>query len=185
MSDFKAALLEEQISSSRLVIRPLMERDFQYYQQIFSDLKTTQFTGGLLTKEELDCNFNNCLAALKKRPIKYLTFAVETKTKNSVIGIATLVWQKENISTVELGVILNQQNLRRGYCIELVNTLLTQCFEHYQIETVISFTLRDNIPAQQALTKLGFYKSSEKSISNDNMISFYWVLTKADFKRAY
>lgn len=185
MSDINASLLEEQISSNRLVMRPIIARDIQHYQQIFSEPQTTQFTGGLLTEEEIDCNFNNCLAALKKRPIQYLTFVVERKTKISVIGIATLVWQQGNINTVELGVMLNQQSQGQGYCVELVNALLSQCFERYQIETVISFTLLDNIHAQHALKKLGFFKSSEKSVSKDNMMGIYWALTKAGFRRAY
>jgi len=160
-----------------------MRRDFQHYQQIFIHPQTTLFTGGELTTEEIDSNFNNCLMALEKLPIRYLTFTVMTKSTATIIGIATLIWQKEENSRVELGVMFNQHNQRKGYCTELVNALLKHCFSVYLMDSVFSFILLGNVPAQQVLKKIGFIESIKEPLANYGAKGTYWTMSKTIFER--
>ena len=177
--------LPGETSSTRLVIRVIMKRDFQQYQQIFVDPQTTQFTGGVLTAKEIYCNFNNCLKALESLPIRYKTFAVTTKASDSMIGIATLVWQEGKNNCVELGVMFNPYNQRKGFCVELVNRLLEHCFSDSLMDTVFSFILIENTPAQRVLKKVGFIESLKESLANYSANGSYWIMSKEQFKQEY
>jgi len=179
----KRALLSGEIFSNRLLIRPIARIDFQGYQQIFADSKTTQFAGGELTDKEIDFNFNNCLKALERQPIQYLTLAIVKKSTETMIGIATLIWQDGKNNRLELGVMINRHNQRKGYCIELLNRLLEHCFTVYLMDSVFSFTLLKNIPAQQVLKKIGFIESIEKPLANYSEKGTYLTMSKASFEQ--
>lgn len=178
-----SALFLGSISSERLLLRPLIKRDFQQYQEIFINPRTTEFAGGQLTTAEIENNFNNCLEALKIKVINYLTLAILAKSSGIMIGIATLIWQDGINNRLEIGVMFNQKNQRKGYCIELVNRLLKYGFNTDYLDSVFSFTLTKNIPAQLVLKKLGFIKSPKEPLANYNVKGIYWTISKKDFEQ--
>ena len=183
MSLSSSALFLDNMFSERLLIRPLIKRDLQQYQEIFTNPQTTEFTGGLLTAEEVKSNFNRCLEALEVKAVHYLTLAILAKSNGVMIGITTLIWQEGINNRFELGVMFNHKNQRKGYCIELVNRLLEQGFNTCSLDSVFSFTLTKNIPAQLVLKKLGFTKHLNEPPANYNTQGIYWAISKKDFER--
>ncbi len=170
------------VSSEYLIIRPLLKRDFKQYQEIFINPQTTEFTGGPLTTREIKDNFNNCLKALEIQAIHYLTLAIIVKGDNTMIGIATLIGQDRINDRLELGVMFNQQNQRKGYASELVNRLLEYCFKTYALDSVFSFTLMKNIPAQLVLKKIGFVKCLKGPLASYDAKGIYWTISKKHFE---
>jgi RimJ/RimL family protein N-acetyltransferase len=169
---------QHNFSSEQLLIRPLEYRDSALYEELFTDQEITQYTGGIYSTKQVKVNFINSLKALKKQPIQYLTWVIETKYSQKSIGIATLIWPTEQSRCAEFGIMLNRNNHNQGYCCELVARLIQHCFAQYQLTSLYSFTLLNNHIAQHILKKFSFLQSERGILPPPSNQGIYWKLTR-------
>jgi len=169
---------EEILGNNRIKLKLLNESHQNFYVDLFTDQDITQYTGGVLDKGSAQKNFKLSLEAIEKTPVDYITWVVEDSLTGNSIGLLTLVLHAEIIGCGEIGLICKKNFHGKGLGCEVVSKLIKIAFESYHLNTLVSFTLKENKCAQHILKKFNFTEYKNCVLTKPEESGIYWRLLR-------
>lgn len=159
MKDFHSPI---QLETPRLILRQWKDSDFQEFYALNSDIDVMRYFPCLLTQQEsnlLAFKFQNIISETG-----WGLWAVELKENHQFIGFVGLQNQPTQYSfspCVEIGWRLAKQYWHQGYATEAAQICLKFAFEQLDLQDVVSFTAKLNIPSQKVMQRLNMQSISE------------------------
>ncbi|MFC6178788.1 GNAT family N-acetyltransferase [Weissella sagaensis] len=151
-----------EISTDRLIIRPLRTTDYESWFKGFSQRQPSQnpFDEGLLDMSICTQEWFNELVqkhdTLRQADDTYIFAIFDKKTQHHIgmIDIATLA--RANMNWGEIGYFIHNQLWRKGYAFEALTAILKLASNQLGFHRIEAHVSIPNTPSQELLKKLGF-----------------------------
>jgi ribosomal-protein-alanine N-acetyltransferase len=146
--------LTEEITTKRLLLRPLRNSDLQDVYKQWSDPDMCEFYN------EPPCSIEEAEGFVKHYQFRtgnlHARYCITDRSTNVFIGTCGFhFWDKAN-KRVEIGYDIWKEFWRQGYAKEALKPLLNICFEELGVECVYALTHIDNIASEELLLSIGF-----------------------------
>lgn len=92
------------------------------------------------------------------------------KSDRIVVGSADFKNVPDENHQVEIGYGLSKEFEHHGYMTEAVRAMCTYALSNHRVDAVVAETLKDNLPSQRILKRLGFEKYKDEK-------TFWWRLS--------
>lgn len=165
------------INTDRLIISPLnkynLELAINNFNQMEHILNLTVTDENIGIREKYVYNLR--LEGVKnnsKNYIWYTTWIIVLKTENRFIGHIMLKGYPNENGEVTIGYWIQDKYKRNGYMFEALKVVIPWIFLNSDAKFVIADTLKNNIPSQKLLQKIGMIYDYE----DDEC--FYWKLSR-------
>lgn len=166
----------------RVVLRPVLKRDFKIINQFFKDQEIIELAFGVKYEKNFLKNITsdylqNLLLCLNK------TFVIEVNKK--IIGFTTYTYEASQSCHIRLGITIGDKKYwNQGYGTEALKVFLNYLFNKIKVNKIMLDTALFNQRAQRCFEKCGFKKIKKDSETNFNpTFSKIWMcLNKEDFK---
>lgn len=177
-------------TTERLLIRPLLTKDKDFYCQQLSTKKVMRHTGGTLSTEEANKVFRRSLRA-NQRAISggkklVLTWTIVCLKSETIIGTQTLSFmilphnadimhetQITGIKQAEIGIMLSPKANGKLFPEEAMGALMEYAFTQLKILRINAFYSSANLATKRFVNKLGFIESKKfeplKSNTDDDV----------------
>lgn len=148
-----------QLETKRLVLRPMLESDFEALHLIFTDPKVmAAFQHDPFTREQmqrwLDRNLDH------QNEFGYGLFSVTLKETETLIGDCGLE-QMDDMNAAELGYDFRSDFWNRGYATEAACAVRDYAFDVLQLPELISLIRVGNLASQRVAEKVGLTLAEE------------------------
>jgi predicted acetyltransferase len=115
------------------------------------------------------------LKGVESNPTKYMwftTWIIVLKEESRVVGAIMIKGYPNENGEVVVGYVMQEGYKQKGYMEEALRSLIKWMFLNADVKCIIADTLKNNIPSQKLLQKIGmvFYKE------NDEL--FWWKLER-------
>lgn len=140
----------------KLHIKPLSERDFKLYQDLYCCERTMRFIGTPLTEAEARVSFLHALAYSQQPKGLRLFMTVQHEDDMVPAGIVSISHLDRDNKTAELGSILNSKYHGRLIGKESVIALMARITQVLNIGHFLLDIQRGNLPALRAARIMGF-----------------------------
>lgn len=148
--------LPQLLQTQRLNLRPHLLEDFDGFYTFLSNPEATRyitFSSEERTREGSLAFFEEILATYDtERPVFGL--AIEEQSSSNYVGFCGLVNMEEE-QGAEVYYVLLPDFRRKGYAIELADTLFNYAFHELQVSRLTCFFPKDNGPARKTVEQLG------------------------------
>jgi len=170
-------------TTERLLIRPLIAEDDNFYCYQYTDKKMMRVVGEPLTQKQASAAFHRALAAnvLKKDTAR--TWSIVDKATNDIIGTQALSWLAARqatkptthpINEVEIGIMLATKANGRLLPEEAVSALMEYGFKQLKIDRINAFYAEKNRANQRILKKIGYiFEPSLQDITTDSGYQYF------------
>jgi [ribosomal protein S5]-alanine N-acetyltransferase len=149
------------ISTERLILRPVAERDFEDICEYGTDEETGKYMiHWPKTREEVRTFILDCMNRMNSSSPSWLEFAMELKASSKVIGNITL--QIGN-GEAEIGWISNRQYWSNGYMSEAVSAIIPYAFSHLAIGKIFATCTDRNAGSYKVMEKCGMKRTAEEN----------------------
>lgn len=146
----------------RLLLRQWREDDKPAFAALNADPEVMRFFPGTQTREQSDRSIAAWAAELEARG--WSNWAVERRADGAFIGFVGLTVPKRALPfmpCVEIGYRLARSHWGQGYATEAARAALRFGFEQLQLEEIVSFTAKLNLPSQAVMRRLGMVNANE------------------------
>jgi len=151
-----------ELVTPRLRLRQWQESDKAAFAQMNADPEVMRFFPSTQTREQSDRSVAVWAAELDERG--WSNWAVERISDGHFIGFVGLTIPKRALPfmpCVEVGYRLGKQYWGKGYATEAGLEALRFGFEELQLQEVVSFTAKLNLPSQAVMRRLGMSDAEE------------------------
>jgi RimJ/RimL family protein N-acetyltransferase len=160
-----AVLMEDTITTARLLIRPPQEADRSRFVQLFCDQDFMVFYPCVLTEDEAGDRFDHMLAVC--RTIPFGKQPIVERSSGVIVGYTGVDYiDFEGKTWLEWGYRLIPQCRGRGLTTEASQALLSRARQTYTGE-LLAIIAPDNIPSQNVCGKLGFAFWKQAPVDGD------------------
>ena len=166
------------LETERLILRKLQLSDLDDYIEFRNNEDLHKF---LPTKPKE--NINEYKKSLKKAIKEYnskkdprLTWAIELKSENKLVGTISIEDFWELHKQCELGWSINVNYQNKGIAFEAGQTLINHIFKNYDINRIQAFIWQGNEPSKRLALKLGFTHEGtdrEARLKNDKFLDVW------------
>lgn len=166
------------IETERLIMRPIVEDDFDTLCKLRSDEDVLRHIGGTEfgKREKIAERFRFYIEHHKE--YGFGTNLVILKETNEVIGWAGLQ-HLDGGSEIEVGYGFDKPFWGKGYATEVAKALLHYGFENLNLNKIVAIAIPENTGSWRVMEKLGM-----KYVKNDFYYGFecvYYSITKEEF----
>ena len=148
-----------QLETERLILRPMMQTDFEALHLIFTDANVmAAFNHPLFTGEQMQGWLQRNLD--HQNEFGYGLFSVVLKATGELIGDCGLE-QMEDQGAAELGYDLRSDFWDRGYATEAAIAVRDYAFEVLRLPRLISLIRAGNLASQRVAEKVGMTLAEE------------------------
>ncbi len=167
-TDWHSAAVAEnfEITTARLLIRPLAEQDLQLYLDLYTNAETMVFVGEPLLPEQAAHSFLVALRLNAKTPFKRLFLAITEQGRCA--GLCAINQWNSETAQVEVGIILLQPWYGQGYATEALSALIQRVQRQFYAAVIKGDVDPENKAAVQLVLKTGFQPDL-------NCSRTYWV----------
>ena len=145
--------INQKIKTSRLILRPMLQTDFDSLYLIFTDPKVmAAFNHPLFTHEQMQRWLQRNLD--HQNQYGYGLFSVILKETNELIGDCGLE-QMEDMNAAELGYDFRGEFWNRGYASEAAIAVRDYAFGVLKLPRLISLIRVGNVPSKRVAEKVG------------------------------
>jgi RimJ/RimL family protein N-acetyltransferase len=145
--------LEDTLESNRLVLRPMLESDFDLLYRIFTDLKVmATFNHPPFTHEQMERWLKRNLD--HQNEFGYGLFSVILKETGELIGDCGLE-QMEDMGAAELGYDFRSDFWNQGYATEAALAVRDYAFDVLGLPQLISLIRAGNLASKRVAEKVG------------------------------
>jgi len=123
-----AGLAGLEVTSARLILRPLQESDEELYCQLFCDPETMRYIGPAWTREAAAGAFRGALEAMRSTPPRGLFMVLTLKAGERPAGLCTLQNLEPSERRAELGMMLVPSARAFGVATEALIAVLDHVF---------------------------------------------------------
>lgn len=144
------------LKSERLILRPMLEADFDHVHAYSTDLEVVKFMQWGPNSEEQTRNFmNTCFANQKADPRVTYDFAVVLADTAEFIGSITLRLLKEGSPLGEIGYCYSRSAWGKGYASEAAEAVLRFGFDQLGMQKISATCDPFNFGSAKVLQKAG------------------------------
>lgn len=148
-----------QLETKRLVLRPMLESDFDLLHRIFTDTKVmASFDHPPFTNEQMKRWLNRNLD--HQNEFGYGLFSVVLKETGELIGDCGLE-QMEDMGAAELGYDFRSDFWNQGYATEAATAVRDHAFDSLNLPQLISLIRGGNLASKRVAEKVGMTLAEE------------------------
>jgi RimJ/RimL family protein N-acetyltransferase len=144
------------LETERLLLRRWQDSDCEPFAAINADPRVMEFFPGILTREESDQLIDSIESHFDNRG--FGLFATEAKSDHALIGFIGLhvaSFQAHFTPCVEIGWRIAAPYWGKGLATEGSREVIRFAFEWLKLESLVSFTVPENIASRRLMEKLG------------------------------
>src|SRR5512135_1445325 len=152
----RPARLPEAVETTRLRLRPLVERDSAFILELVNDPAWLRYIGDRGVRTLADAN--RYIVDGPQRSYALHGFGlmlVERREDGTPIGLCGLI-RRESLPDVDLGFALAPVARGHGYAVEAARATLEQARSVHRLTRIVAITTPDNAASQSVLERLGF-----------------------------
>ena len=164
------------IETERLLLRPFAESDLDAWADIVADEETTEFIGGVQSREDAWRQIAMYLGHWTLRG--YGQWAVEVKRSGRFIGRAG-PWFPEGWPELEIGWTLARDVWGEGYATEAGRAAMEWAFSELGLDRVASVVATDNARSRAVAVRLGMSLDYETELFTGENVVVY-AASRAD-----
>lgn len=151
----KAAVAENfEITTARLLIRPLAEQDLQLYLDLYTNAETMVFVGEPLPPEQATHSFEVALRFNAKTPFKRLFLTIVEQGRCA--GLCAINQWSSETGIAEVGIMLLRPWHGQGYATEALGALIQRVQQQFYGAVIKGDLDPNNQTAVQLVLKTGF-----------------------------
>jgi RimJ/RimL family protein N-acetyltransferase len=158
------------LETERLLLRPFAESDLDAWAQIVADEETTEFIGGVQSREDAWRQIAMYLGHWTLRG--YGQWAVEVKRSGRCIGRAG-PWYPEGWPELEIGWTLARDVWGEGYATEAGRAAMDWAFESLGLDRVASVVATENARSRAVAVRLGMSLDYETELFTGESVVVY------------
>lgn len=148
------------ISTERLVLRPVEERDYEDMCEYGTDEEAGKYmVHWPKTREGVRTFILDCINRMNSSHPSWLEFAMELKASSKVIGSITLIIDH---GEAEIGWISNRQHWNKGYMSEAVSAIIPYAFRHLAVSKIFATCADRNAGSYKVMEKCGMKRTAEE-----------------------
>jgi ribosomal-protein-alanine N-acetyltransferase len=145
--------------SERLVLRDFTEDDFGFYKTLeTTDARIAYEADCIPNEEELRAKFNETLGWIQNDIRKKYSLIVEDRLLNKPVGRLVIWSSNRAIQEWEMGWIIHDQYMNKGYATEGAKRLLDYAFETLEAHRVMASCNAENLGSERVMQKIGMIK---------------------------
>lgn len=158
----------EVFETERLILKPTSEEDAALIFELFNTPKWFKYIGdrNIRTLEDAGEYIEAKMLPQLKR-LGYSSYTIIKKADHVKIGTCGL-FDRDGLEGIDLGFALLPEYERKGYAFESANKLKEVAFNIFGIGELNAITVKDNIPSQKLLEKLGFRLHGTTKLPDDD-----------------
>ena len=144
------------LETDRLLLRRWNDSDREPFAEINADSRVMEFFPGVLTREESDQLIESIESHFDNRG--FGLFATELKAEKKLIGFIGLhvaTFQAHFTPCVEIGWRIAVPYWGKGLATEGSREVVRFAFERLRLESLVSFTVPENVASRRLMEKLG------------------------------
>lgn len=142
--------------SRRFRFRPLQEPDKEDFCAIYMSEKVMQHMRKPMSAKTAQKQFQRELEMAKQDKPDLQSWSVRKASNQDFAGVGYLIWQGHPPGCAEIGLLLAEIHLGKGFAIEIVQSMLAYLKTREDVTSIISRTDKDNTAAQRVLIRCGF-----------------------------
>lgn len=153
--------------TERLILNPTSEEDAEFIFELFNTPKWIEYIGdrNIMTVENArDYIKTKMLPQLKR--LGYSNYTIIRKADSCRIGTCGL-YDRDGLEGIDIGFALLPEYERKGYAFESTNKLKNVAFNEFGLTEINAITVKDNIPSQKLLEKLGLKLKGTTKLPDD------------------
>lgn len=158
------------VSTARLTLRPFAESDLDAWAEIVADEETTEFIGGVQSREDAWRSIALYLGHWALRG--YGQWAVEVRGSGRFIGRAGL-WYPEGWPELEVGWTLSRDAWGEGYATEAGEAAIEWAFSSLGLERVGAVIAVENARSRAVAIRLGMSLDYETELHTGERVVVY------------
>ena len=158
------------LTTPRLTLRPFVEGDLDAWSEIVADEETTEFIGGVQSREDAWRSIAMYLGHWSLRG--YGQWAVEVTQSGRFIGRAGL-WNPEGWPELEIGWTLSRDVWGEGYATEAGKAAVDWAFSALGLDRVASVIGVDNARSRAVAVRLGMSLDYETELHTGDKVVVY------------
>ncbi len=154
--------------TEKLILKPTSEEDAEFIFELLNTPKWIKYIGdrNIKTVENArDYIKTKMLPQLKR--LGYSSYTLIRKADNCKIGTCGL-YDRDGLEGIDIGFAFLPEYERKGYAFESANKLKNIAFNEFGLTEINAITVKDNIPSQKLLEKLGMKLNGTAKLPNDN-----------------
>ena len=142
--------------TERLTIKPTTVDDCEFILALMNTPKWHQYIGDRNVKTIADANryINEKMQPQLER-LGYSNYTIVRKYDGMKVGTCGL-YDREGLEGIDIGFAFLPEYEKQGYAFEAANKLKQVAFNEFCIREINAITVKDNLPSQKLLEKLGF-----------------------------
>jgi RimJ/RimL family protein N-acetyltransferase len=155
------------LNTDRLQLRHISLADAPFYVKLFNSKDWLKYIGDRKVKSVTAAEAyiqKNYLPAYQKHG--YGSYVVQLKATEEIIGTVGL-YRRENLEHPDIGFAFLEAYQGKGYGYEAASALMIHGKTHFDISTVLGFTMRENVASIFLLKKLGLQEVGVYQFEND------------------
>ena len=144
-----------ELSTARLIARPMREGDEQLYCDLFCDAETMRYIGAPWTRAEAERAFRDALKAMRAAPPRAVFLTLTAKDTQQPIGLCTLQNFNRARRQAEFGVMLVASARSQGFASEAMVGVIAHAFARLSLDEVWSRVAVDHAACERLVIGAG------------------------------
>lgn len=155
-------------TTERLLIRPLAQKDKEFYISLYSNAKIMRNIGTAFTNIEAEKAFERTIKAAHQIKPKVMTWSIITLESDEIIGIQGLTKETSDSINTNIGIILASKAHGKLFPEEAMGALMEYAFEYLSVNKINAFYEKKNLATKRFVKKLGFIYDIHQQPENKN-----------------
>lgn len=173
------------LQTSRLDLRPLVDTDQDFYCRLYADPAVMARVGTPLSQEAAQDAFGRVLRQIAAKPPRAHYWMLCENDAQAVIGLMALVFDRDDRTSAEVGVLLLPNAQAQGHATEAIAALVDNLFAESGISRLWTRHAPGHVAMTRLMRSLGFTQSVDLSAAADNPTTVHWQLLRRDWRSAH
>ena len=166
--NFSSMSQHKNFETKRLILTPTSEQDAAFIFELFNTPKWIKYIGdrNIRTVENARDYIQTKMIPQLKR-LGYSSYTVLRKSDNVKMGTCGL-YDRDGLEGIDIGFAFLPSYERKGYAFESANKLMHAAFHEFGLTEINAITVKENVPSQRLLEKLGLILESTTKLPGDD-----------------
>jgi RimJ/RimL family protein N-acetyltransferase len=169
------------LQTSRLHLRPLVDADQEFYCRLYTDPAVMARVGTPLSREAAQGAFGRVLRQIAAKPPRSHYWMLCERGTQAVIGLMALVFDRDDRTSAEVGVLLLSNSQGQGHATEAIAVLADRIFAETELTRLWTRHAPCHAAAIGLMCSLGFTPGAAEG---DHPAAVCWQLLRGDWRIA-
>lgn len=168
------------LQTSRLHLCPPVDADQEFYCRLYTDSAVMARVGTPLSREAAQGAFGRVLRQIAADPPRAHYWMLCERDTQAVIGLMALVFDRDDRTSAEVGVLLLPVAQGQGHATEAIAALVDNVFAEPGISRLWTRHAPGHVAMIRLMRSLGFTQCVDLSAASDNQTMVRWQLLRGD-----